>query len=265
MYLVLRKAKYIYRASAYKILDWLTRGSLVLLCKIGATECTELRERAILVSFEGSHGAGKTTQIQMVQRHLLEQGIATYQLSLPAYGITLISQFLKWFYRQPRLFSFLHKAVPFFNTYIILLDFWEARLRLAYTLYKSSVTDKVVILSARGLLSTYAHNLPFFADFFDSRDEALRNLALYCNFLWVPDFIFYLNVRPGICSNRIESTRTKKAYESLEDIAQTEETFATMKDYLLKRGTIISDIDGEQSPEKICEEISSGILGLFTS
>lgn len=189
----------------------------------------------LFVDIEGLDGSGQTTQVRSITLKFRELGISTFDTKEPTGNIIggLIRGILKGDHRMLPMdaFQFLFVA--------------DRRHHLQSEIIPI-LKNKHLLITDRYLWSSVAFGS------IDLDREWLLSLHKYC---FIPDITFFLQVRPRICLRR--KKLDKFALEFFEKEKQLKKIWKTYKWLFEQFPRYIITINGEQTTEKVSEEIMS--------
>ncbi len=205
-----------------------------------------------LISLEGMHGAGKTTQIEVVQDFLYKtKRINGYYFELPTLN-TGYGHILKCLYKNTSDWLEFADNLPWFNPLFILLDMLS-NINSLEKQYKQMQSFDYVIMS-RGVVSTYLYNTPINYEFEDGIEYLKPILKYFPKY----DVIFYLCLPAKIARDRVlargRQLRMGDELQALEITAQRIEKIKKIFPELP-----IKSVDATQSKQAITDILANEI------
>ena len=170
-----------------------------------------MKERPLFIVFEGLDGSGKTTQIKLLKEKFETSGLKVTDTHEPTDGPVgmMIRNVMRGRIQmdQPSLAAlFLADRLDHINNPI---DGMKARMEEGFN-----------IICSRYYFSNYAFQSEFVPP------EWLVQCNSLCKTYLKPDLIFYLDVDPAECNERISKSRVNiEIYENLEKLVKTHTQF----------------------------------------
>ena len=199
-----------------------------------------MKERGRFIVFEGIDGAGKTTQINLLAKHLSEQGRAVYCTAEPTETVSggLLRDALSGATRR----TICEMAAMF------VLDRIFHNVNPVHGIEKM-LADGIDVICDRYYYSSLAYQG-------SATDFAwVRDMNLNCPEIRTPDVCIFLDLTPEQSMARIEGGRvTKEIYETKEKLTQVRDQFYRVFEELKGRDRI-EIVDASRSIEEIHEEI----------
>ncbi len=199
--------------------------------------------KGLFITFEGTEGSGKTTLIEMVEKHLKEKGIKVLKTREPG-GIKIAEDIRNvildvnntkmdkiteaLLYAASRRQHLIEKVVPYLNEdYVVICDrFIDSS--LAYQGYARGI----------GIDTVYGINL-------------------YATEGILPDYTFYIDVRPEIGLKRIASNNREQNRLDLESINFHQKVYEGYKEVEKKFPERFININGEKTVEEVFDDIKN--------
>lgn len=202
-----------------------------------------------LIAFCGLDGAGKTTQLDRLGRHLEQYG-TVFRTTLPT----------DWFRQDPAVRAYLNQEIENTDIFLSELALFSSADRLRYL--RSELQPRLaageIILCDRHILSAYTSLLA--AGFKD-----LPWLMSLNRLMPVPDLTIYLDIDPAISSQRVlarDGAAHKRQEVDLEFLARTRAVFIDQPwgpDYLPRYAII----DGSGAADVVEAKIREAADELF--
>ena len=196
------------------------------------------------IVFDGIDGAGKTTQLDMLARRMMDDGESVYITAEPT-GRD-IGRLLRSALSGAEKRSECEMAVMF------VLD------RIAHNSeIEEKINDGVCVLCDRYYHSTLAYQGK-------TTDYAwVRSMNIDCPEIRKPDACIYLDLTPEQSLKRISRGRSNvEIYENLEKLTEVRASFHSVIEDLRQNGEKIFIIDADRSREELAEEIYAVIKQL---
>ena len=196
------------------------------------------------IVFDGIDGAGKTTQLDMLARRMMDDGESVYITAEPT-GRD-IGRLLRSALSGAEKRSECEMAVMF------VLD------RIAHNAeIEEKINDGVCVLCDRYYHSTLAYQGK-------TTDYAwVRSMNIDCPEIRKPDACIYLDLTPEQSLKRISRGRSNvEIYENLEKLTEVRASFHSVIEDLRQNGEKIFIIDADRSKEELAEEIYAVIKQL---
>ncbi|MBR0449949.1 MAG: dTMP kinase [Clostridia bacterium] len=196
------------------------------------------------IVFDGIDGAGKTTQLDMLARRMMDDGESVYITAEPT-GRD-IGRLLRSALSGAEKRSECEMAVMF------VLD------RIAHNAeIEEKINDGVCVLCDRYYHSTLAYQGK-------TTDYAwVRSMNIDCPEIRKPDACIYLDLTPEQSLKRISRGRSNvEIYENLEKLTEVRASFHSVIEDLRQNGEKIFIIDADRSREELAEEIYAVIKQL---
>ena len=196
------------------------------------------------IVFDGIDGAGKTTQLDMLARRMMDDGESVYITAEPT-GRD-IGRLLRSALSGAEKRSECEMAVMF------VLD------RIAHNAeIEEKINDGVCVLCDRYYHSTLAYQGK-------TTDYAwVRSMNIDCHEIRKPDACIYLDLTPEQSLKRISRGRSNvEIYENLEKLTEVRASFHSVIEDLRQNGEKIFIIDADRSREELAEEIYAVIKQL---
>jgi dTMP kinase len=196
------------------------------------------------IVFDGIDGAGKTTQLDMLARRMMDDGESVYITAEPT-GRD-IGRLLRSALSGAEKRSECEMAVMF------VLD------RIAHNAeIEEKINDGVCVLCDRYYHSTLAYQGK-------TTDYAwVRSMNIDCPEIRKPDACIYLDLTPEQSLKRISRGRSNvEIYENLEKLTEVRASFHSLIEDLRQNGEKIFIIDADRSREELAEEIYAVIKQL---
>ena len=189
------------------------------------------------IVFDGIDGAGKTTQLDMLARRMMDDGESVYITAEPT-GRD-IGRLLRSALSGAEKRSECEMAVMF------VLD------RIAHNAeIEEKINDGICVLCDRYYHSTLAYQGK-------TTDYAwVRSMNIDCPEIRKPDACIYLDLTPEQSLKRISRGRSNvEIYENLEKLTEVRASFHSVIEDLRQNGEKIFIIDADRSREELAEEI----------
>lgn len=205
-------------------------------------------ERGNFIAFEGIDGSGKTTQVQMLDARLRQEGIHCYTTMEPTYSPigSLIRQILTGRIKTD------NRAIAG----LFVAD------RLDHLLNEvdgimAKIDGGTTVITDRYYFSSYAYNSV------DMPLEWVVKANEQSSLLLRPTVTIFIDVTPETAIERIVQNRFhQELFEKKSRLVKVRENY--MKAFqLLEKEEKVVIIDGSQSPEKISEQIWEAVRGYF--
>lgn len=196
------------------------------------------------IVFDGIDGAGKTTQLDMLARRMMDDGESVYITAEPT-GRD-IGRLLRSALSGAEKRSECEMAVMF------VLD------RISHNAeIEEKINDGVCVLCDRYYHSTLAYQGK-------TTDYAwVRSMNIDCPEIRKPDACIYLDLTPEQSLKRISRGRSNvEIYENLEKLTEVRASFHSVIEDLRQNGEKIFIIDADRSREELAEEIYAVIKQL---
>lgn len=203
-----------------------------------------------LIVIEGIDGSGKTTQIQLFQQYLKEQGILNEAISFPRYGDNIYGKLIKR-YLEGEFGDILQV-----NPYLIALAYAGDRL-----MARSSVTDWLsegkTVIANRYVPSSKAHLGANLSE--DKRQEFFKwldELEYHTNRIPKEDLTILLDVDPRSGQKNVSGRGYDLHEESLKHLQEARQVYLELAK-TQSNWQIINCMEGDQmrSPQDIHQEL----------
>lgn len=197
-------------------------------------------KKGIFITVEGTDGSGKTTQIKLIEKYLVEQGREVVLLREP--GGTKISERIRPIILDP-------DSTEMGNITEMLL-YAAARAQLVEEVIRPSLADNKVVICDRFIDSTYAYQ-GYGRGIEMSILEMVNNVAI--NGV-VPDMTLFFDIRPEVALERrmASSAADRIENESVMFHKRVYNGYIMLADRFPDR---IRRIDGSGTVEKVWEEV----------
>lgn len=193
-------------------------------------------KKGILIVFEGIDGSGKSTQVQILQKILIEKNLDVVILSEPSLG--------PWGKKIRKKASLPDSLTPEEELELFVKDRKD---NVQKNLGPALAKNKIVLLD-RYYFSTMAYQGAKGIDV-----ERIR--LINEQFAIPPDLVFILDVEAEMGLNRIQGRKNKDLlFERQDFLVEVRKIF---KSFL---GDNIFHIDSENTPDKISDQIASVVL-----
>lgn len=193
-------------------------------------------KKGILIVFEGIDGSGKSTQVQILQKILIEKNLDVVILSEPSLG--------PWGKKIRKKASLPDSLTPEEELELFVKDRKD---NVQKNLRPALAKNKIVLLD-RYYFSTMAYQGAKGIDV-----ERIRQINE--QFAIPPDLVFILDVEAEMGLNRIQGRKNKDLlFERQDFLVEVRKIF---KSFL---GDNIFHIDSENTPDKISDQIASVVL-----
>ena len=202
----------------------------------------EKQERGRLIVFEGIDGAGKTTQIELLEARLRAAGRQVYRTAEPTESVTggLLRDALSGEHRR----SVCELAALF------TLD------RIFHNVNPTNGIEKMLGQGIDVICDRYYYSSMAYQGS-ETDADWVRDMNLNCPEIRRPDVCFFLDLTPEQSMERIRRGRvTYEIYETTERLTRVRDQFHRVLDSLRDRDRICV-VDANRSVQEIHEEIYS--------
>jgi len=201
----------------------------------------------LFIAFEGIDGSGKTTQIKLLERHLISQGhkvVTTFEPTKSAIGTMIRDVFSHKTHLDPKTIAALFVADRLEH----LLDPHEGILRL--------LNDGYTVITDRYYFSSFAYQSEFIdLEWIIQANSVAMELAR-------PDAQIYIDIAPELSLQRIQTGRAStELYETLEKLSMVRNKYLNILERF-KQQENIATFEGNQSSETLSTEIMKWIDNL---
>ena len=196
--------------------------------------------RGRFIVFEGIDGAGKSTQIDLLAKHLREQGRTVYCTAEPTESVTggLLRDAL----------GGISKRTTCEMAALFVLD------RIFHNVNPVNGIEKMLADGVDVICDRYYYSSLAYQGSLTDR-EWVRNMNLNCPEIRRPDLCIFLDLTPRQSMERISRGRvTTEIYETEEQLTKVRNMFLTMIDSLAERDRI-ETVNAARPIEEIQEEI----------
>ncbi len=203
--------------------------------------------RGKFIVFEGIDGAGKTTQIEMLERHLKEQGRRVYRTAEPTESVSggMLRDAL----------AGISKRTACEMAALFTLDRIFHNVNPVHGIERM-LADGIDVICDRYYYSTLAYQGSEIAG-----DWALE-MNLHCPEIRRPDVCIFLDLTPEQSMERISKGRvTQEIYETKEKLEQVRQKFYNVFERLGAEERV-EIVDASRSIEEIAREIASLVEGV---
>lgn len=155
-----------------------------------------------LIVLEGTDGAGKSTQIKLIQKYLQEKGLSYDYFHFPMYGHNQFSDIISRFLRGE--FGSIEQVDPYFVANIYAMDRF-----LFLPELKKSLESKDVVILDRYVMSNVAYQAAKFPNV-EERNKMInwiRDLEFLFLKLPYPDLNLFLDIPIEVTGKRLEEKR----------------------------------------------------------
>ncbi len=200
------------------------------------------RERGRFVVFEGIDGAGKTTQIELLEKRLREMGRAVYRTAEPTESVTggMLRDAL----------AGISKRTACEMAALFTLDRIFHNVNPVHGIEKM-LADGIDVICDRYYYSTLAYQGS------EIKGDWALQMNLNCPEIRRPDVCLFLDLAPEQSMDRISRGRvTQEIYENRDKLEQVRRKFYSVFDRLDDQEHIVI-IDANRSIEEISDEIFS--------
>lgn len=203
---------------------------------------TQPKKRGRLIVLEGIDGAGKSTQIERLAKHLTEQGRAVFCTAEPTSLETGVA--LREALGGKVCKSECEMAAMFVAD------------RIAHNIHPTEGIEAALQAGMDVLCDRYYYSTLAYQG--QSTDYLwCKTMNLACPEIRRPDLCLYLDLTPQQSLERIRKGRTSvEIYENEETLTQVRQSFLAVLDDLKDEETIVR-VDAYRSAEEIAEEIAA--------
>lgn len=208
----------------------------------------QTNSKGVFIAFEGIDGSGKSTQIGLLGKRLKDMGINLYETREPTDAPvgSLIHQIMTGRIKTD------NKVIAA----LFLADRLDHLLNDADGLC-DKINNGVSVISDRYYFSSYAYHSV------DMDMDWVIDANSVCAELLKPTFTIFIDITPDEAINRISKGRYKsELFETKERLTLVREKYMEAFEKLKDEENIII-IDGNQTPEKISEDIWNSIKIFF--